>query len=48
MISALTGSRSCTVFGPGSSDQAHTADEYVAISDLETAARVLEKVVADW
>jgi succinyl-diaminopimelate desuccinylase len=48
MISALTGSTSCTVFGPGSSDRAHTADEYVDISDLETAARVLEKVVADW
>jgi len=48
MISTLTGSTSCTVFGPGSSDNAHTADEYVGISDLETAARVLERVVADW
>lgn len=48
MISALTGSTSCTVFGPGSSDQAHTADEYVAISDIESAARVLEKLVDDW
>jgi succinyl-diaminopimelate desuccinylase len=48
MISTLTGSTSCTVFGPGSSDNAHTADEYVDISDLETAARVLERVVADW
>lgn len=48
MVSALTGSRSCTVFGPGSSDQAHTADEYVRIADIETAARVLERAVVEW
>jgi succinyl-diaminopimelate desuccinylase len=48
MIAALTGSTSCTVFGPGSSDRAHTADEYVEIDEIEVAARVLEKMVADW
>jgi succinyl-diaminopimelate desuccinylase len=48
MISALTGSTSCTVFGPGSSDVAHTADEYVEIDEIEIASRVLEQVVARW
>lgn len=48
MISALTGSESCTVFGPGSSDQAHTSDEHVPISDIETACRVMERLVQAW
>lgn len=48
MLSALTGSQSCTVFGPGSSDQAHTSDEYVPISDIETACRVMERLVQEW
>lgn len=48
MIAALTGSDSCTVFGPGSSDQAHTTDEFVAVAEIETAGRVLEQLVADW
>jgi acetylornithine deacetylase/succinyl-diaminopimelate desuccinylase-like protein len=48
MIASLTGSTSCTVFGPGSSDVAHTADEYVEIDDIEIASRVLEEVVAEW
>jgi succinyl-diaminopimelate desuccinylase len=48
MIAALTGSRSCTVFGPGSSDQAHTADEFVAIADIESASAVLERLLAQW
>jgi succinyl-diaminopimelate desuccinylase len=48
MIAALTGSDSCTVFGPGATDQAHTADEYVPIADLELACRVLWSVVEEW
>jgi succinyl-diaminopimelate desuccinylase len=48
MVAALTGSDSCTVFGPGSSDQAHTADEWVTIGDLVTAATVLEEMVSLW
>jgi succinyl-diaminopimelate desuccinylase len=48
MIASLTGSTSCTVFGPGSSDQAHVADEYVEIEDIEVAGRVLEALVERW
>jgi succinyl-diaminopimelate desuccinylase len=48
MVAALTQSTSCTVFGPGSSDVAHTADEYVDVDDIEIASRVLEGVVARW
>jgi succinyl-diaminopimelate desuccinylase len=48
MIAALTGSTTCTVFGPGSSDVAHTADEYVDLEDIEVASRVLEAVIARW
>jgi succinyl-diaminopimelate desuccinylase len=48
MVAALTGSTSCTVFGPGSSDVAHSADEFVDVEDIEIACRVLEKVVEGW
>lgn len=48
MVAALTGSPSCTVFGPGSSDVAHTADEFVPIDDIDRAARVLDLLVRDW
>ena len=48
MVAALTGSKSCTVFGPGSSDVAHAADEYVAVADIDTAVRVMEEVVWGW
>ncbi len=48
MIAALTGSASCTVFGPGSSDRAHVADEYVEIEDVEVASHVLERLVEQW
>ena len=48
MVAALTGSSSCTVFGPGSSDIAHTADEFVPIGDIDCAARVLDRLVRDW
>jgi succinyl-diaminopimelate desuccinylase len=48
MLAALTGSTSCTVFGPGSTDRAHTADEFVPISDLELVSRVMWQMVSDW
>jgi succinyl-diaminopimelate desuccinylase len=48
MVAALTGSMSCTVFGPGSTDQAHTADEFVPIADLDLAGRVLWRLAQDW
>ena len=48
MVAALTGSSSCTVFGPGSSDVAHTADEFVPISDIDRAAKVLDRLMRDW
>lgn len=48
MVAALTGSSSCTVFGPGSSDMAHTADEFVPIDDIDQAARVLDLLVRNW
>lgn len=48
MIAALTGSRTCTVWGPGLPKHAHVADEHVAIEDLRTAARVLDALVAGW
>lgn len=31
----------CVVFGPGSISQAHTADEHIAISDIEKASDIL-------
>jgi len=48
MVAALTGSTSCTVLGPGSTDQAHTADEFVPIADLDLAGRVLWRLAQDW
>ena len=48
MVAALTGSTSCTVFGPGSTDRAHTADEFVPIADLDLVSRVLWRMVGDW
>ena len=32
--------------GPGSIDQAHTADEFISIADLETGARWFTKMIA--
>ncbi|MFT7173812.1 MAG: acetylornithine deacetylase/succinyl-diaminopimelate desuccinylase-like protein, partial [Paracoccaceae bacterium] len=32
--------------GPGSIDQAHTADEFIAISDLENGARWFSNLIA--
>jgi succinyl-diaminopimelate desuccinylase len=48
MIATLTNSANCTVFGPGSSDRAHVADEYVEVEDIEIASRVLEEMVERW
>lgn len=45
MVAALTGSDSCTVFGPGTTDRAHAADEFVPIADLDCVARVLWSLV---
>lgn len=47
MLAALSGSDSCIVFGPGTTDHAHTADEYVPIADLDLAARVLWSLATD-
>lgn len=48
MVAALTGSTSCTVFGPGATDHAHTADEFVPMADLDLGARMLWSMAADW
>jgi succinyl-diaminopimelate desuccinylase len=48
MIAALTGSKTCTVWGPGLPRHAHVADEHVTVEQLETAVRVLERLVAQW
>jgi succinyl-diaminopimelate desuccinylase len=47
MVAALTGSRSCTVWGPGHPSQAHAADEHVAIAELETAQKVLTQLARE-
>jgi succinyl-diaminopimelate desuccinylase len=48
MVAALTGSRSCTVWGPGHPSQAHAADEHVQLEEVETARRVLARLIRDW
>lgn len=48
MIAALTGSTSSTVLGPGATDQAHTADEFVAIEDLELGSSLLWDMAKSW
>ncbi|MCC5949317.1 MAG: M20 family metallopeptidase [Nitriliruptoraceae bacterium] len=48
MVSALTGSTNATVFGPGTSDLAHSPDEHVPIADLELGAQVLDRMIARW
>jgi acetylornithine deacetylase/succinyl-diaminopimelate desuccinylase-like protein len=48
MIAALTGSDRCTVFGPGSSDVAHTVDEYVPLDDLSVVGATLAQLVSSW
>src|SRR5262249_13412200 len=34
------------VIGPGSIDQAHKADEYIAVSQLETCSAFLDRLIA--
>lgn len=48
MVAALTGSASCTVLGPGATDQAHTADEFVPLSDVDLCCRLLSRLLTDW
>lgn len=48
MVAALTGSKSCTVFGPGSTDRAHTADEFVPIADLDLVSKVIWHMAENW
>lgn len=48
MIAALTGSTSSTVLGPGATDQAHTADEFVPLADIELGCRLLWDMVERW
>jgi succinyl-diaminopimelate desuccinylase len=48
MVAALTGSTSATVFGPGSTDRAHTADEFVPVADLDLVSRVMWRMVSQW
>jgi len=31
----------CVVFGPGSIDQAHTADEWISLEQVEQASEIL-------
>jgi len=36
------------VFGPGSSDIAHTVDEFVPLADIELVGNVLTDLIATW
>ncbi len=45
ITSVLTRNPHCTVFGPGSTDVAHTADEYVEVEDLRLAYEVLRRLI---
>ncbi|HEY2148939.1 MAG TPA: M20 family metallopeptidase [Pirellulales bacterium] len=36
------------VFGPGSIEQAHTADEWISLAEVEHAAEVLYHLASDW
>jgi acetylornithine deacetylase/succinyl-diaminopimelate desuccinylase-like protein len=36
------------VFGPGSIEQAHTADEWVSLDEVEQAAEILYRFASDW
>jgi succinyl-diaminopimelate desuccinylase len=48
MVAALTGSTNATVFGPGTSDLAHSPDEHVPIADLELGSKILDRMIARW
>ena len=36
------------VFGPGSIDQAHTADEWVPLAEVEQASEILYRFASKW
>ena len=38
----------CVVFGPGSIEQAHTADEWVPLAEVEQASEALYRFTVDW
>ncbi len=38
----------CVVFGPGSIEQAHTADEWVPLAEVEQASEALYRLIVDW
>jgi acetylornithine deacetylase len=38
----------CVVFGPGSIAQAHTADEWVPLAEVEQASEALYRFIVDW
>lgn len=45
IMSVLTRNPHCTVFGPGSTDVAHTADEYVEVEDISLSYEVLRRLI---
>jgi succinyl-diaminopimelate desuccinylase len=45
ITSVLTANPHCTVFGPGSTDVAHTVDEYVDAADIHLSYEVLSRLV---
>lgn len=45
IVSVLTQNPHCTVFGPGSTDAAHSVDEYVDVEDIYIAYEVLRRLV---
>ncbi len=47
IIAAQTGNRHCILYGPGHLEQAHTADEYVLVDEIEEAARVLTRAATE-
>jgi acetylornithine deacetylase/succinyl-diaminopimelate desuccinylase-like protein len=48
MVAALTGSRTCAVLGPGATDNAHAADEFVRISDIELTCQLMSELIRRW
>lgn len=48
MVAALTGSRTSTVLGPGTTDNAHTADEFVRLADIDLTCRLMSELIRDW
>lgn len=45
VVQARTGNRSAVVFGPGRLAQAHTADEFVPVEQIDNAEAILSRVV---